>query len=69
MAKTSQAQIKATDKYRKKNMRCVQVKINKRTETSLYEWIEQQDNIQGYIKSLILADMQAHKHQGNMTQE
>lgn len=61
MAKASQAQIKAIDKYRKENMRCVQVKFNRKTEPELAEWIDNQDNIQGYIKSLILADMEKHR--------
>lgn len=63
MAKTSQAQIRAIDKYRKENMRCVQIKFNRKTEPELAGWIDEQDNIQGYIKSLILADMKIKKGQ------
>ena len=57
MAKTSEAQIKASNKYIKENMKEFKLKLNKVTEPELLAWIEQQENKQGYIKSLILADM------------
>ena len=45
-------------KYEKNNMRQVKLNINRKTEADLLEWIEKQDNIQGYIKSLIRKDME-----------
>lgn len=56
-----QSQVKATIKYTKEHLRQVMVKFNKDLEPGLTDWIEQQENKQGYIKSLILADMQKHK--------
>ena len=43
--------------YEKENLRQIRLKINRKTEPELLEWIEKQENIQGYIKHLILEDM------------
>ena len=48
-------------KYEKENLRQIRLKINRKTELELLEWIEKQDNIQGYIKRLILEDMERKK--------
>lgn len=61
MAKTSEAQIKASNKYIKENLKEFKLKINKVTEPELLAWVEAQANKQGYIKSLILADMEKHR--------
>ena len=47
--------------YEKENLRQIRLKINRKTEPELLEWIEKQDNIQGYIKKLILEDMDREK--------
>ena len=47
--------------YEKENLRQIRLKINRKTEPELLAWIEKQDNIQGYIKRLILEDMQREK--------
>lgn len=44
-------------KYEKENLRQIRLKINRKTEPELLEWIEKKDNIQGYIKNLIREDM------------
>ena len=43
--------------YEKENLRQIRLKINRKTESELLEWIEKQENIQGYIKGLIRDDM------------
>ena len=43
--------------YEKENLRQIRLKINRKTEPELLAWIETQENIQGYIKRLILEDM------------
>ena len=43
--------------YEKENLRQIRLKINRKTEPEMLEWIEKQDNIQGYIKGLIMNDM------------
>ena len=44
--------------YEKENLRQIRLKINRKTEPELLEWIEKQVNIQGYIKRLIRDDME-----------
>ena len=44
--------------YEKENLRQIRLKINRKTEPELLEWIEKQGNIQGYIKRLIWEDME-----------
>ena len=47
--------------YEKENLRQIRLKINRKTEPELLEWIEKQENIQGYIKRVILEDMEREK--------
>ena len=47
--------------YEKENIRQIRMKINRKTEPELLEWIEEQENIQGYIKRLIREDMEKEK--------
>lgn len=49
------------NKYEKDKLRQIRLKINRKTEPELLEWIEKHDNIQGYIKRLILEDMKHMK--------
>ena len=49
--------------YEKENLRQIRLKINRKTEPELLEWIEKQENIQGYIKRLILDDMERAEEQ------
>ena len=48
-------------RYIKKAMRPVMVSFNRNTEPELVEWIEQQENKQGYIKRLVREDMERQK--------
>lgn len=47
--------------YEKENLRQIRLKINRKTEPELLKWIEEQENIQGYIKRLIMEDMEKGK--------
>ena len=51
------AQTEYMANYEKENLRQIRLKINRKTEPELLAWIEKQENIQGYIKRLILEDM------------
>ena len=55
------ANMEYLNNYEKENLRQIRLKINRKTEPELLEWIEKQDNIQGYIKRLILEDMDREK--------
>lgn len=56
----TEAQKKANNKYIKANIREFKLRFNKSTEPGIITWLEAQNNIQGYVRELILADM-AHK--------
>lgn len=58
MKKTSDAQIRASMKYEKTNIRRYTIKINKSTESDIFAHLEKISNVQGYIKSLIRKDME-----------
>lgn len=49
--------LKYLNQYEKENIRQIRLKLNRNTEPELIEWVEKQDNIQGYIKQLIREDM------------
>lgn len=51
----------ATQRYQDKNMRKILLKINRKTEPEILEQIEKQENMQGYIKRLILEDIERNK--------
>ena len=52
------ANMEYMNQYEKENLRQIRLKINRKTEPELLEWIETQENIQGYIKRLIMEDME-----------
>lgn len=52
------ANMEYMNKYEKENIRQIRLKINRKTEPEMIEWIEKQENIQGYIKRLIREDME-----------
>lgn len=54
---TTKAQKTATAKYQAANMKKYTFKFNTKTEGDLIAHLESIDNVQGYIKSLIRADM------------
>lgn len=53
----TEAQKRAQEKYRKKSVRQVAVRFYP-ADTDIYEWLKSQDNVQGYVKALIRADME-----------
>lgn len=55
---TSEAQKKATAKYKAKYQRRIVVDVNRKTEPEMLEWLENQPAIQTYIKQLIRKDME-----------
>ncbi len=52
------ANMEYLNNYEKENLRQIRLKINRKTEPVLLEWVEKQENIQGYIKRLIREDME-----------
>lgn len=56
----SEARKRANAKYAKANVKQVGIKFHP-AETDLYEWTKAQENVQGYVKALIRADMEKSK--------
>ena len=57
MKKTSDAQIRAGAKYDAEHTKQIMLKLNKTTDADILAALEACGNIQGYIKSLIRADL------------
>ena len=57
----SEAQKAADARYKAANTKQIKFVLNKNTEPDLIAHLESIDNVQGYIKSLIRADMQKKK--------
>lgn len=55
--RTSDAQIRAAAKYDAANTKQIMLKLNKNTDADILAALEACGNIQGYIKSLIRADL------------
>lgn len=52
------AQKKAAAKYEAEKTKQIKLKLNKRTDADILDKLEAEDNVQGYIKRLIRADLQ-----------
>lgn len=57
MAKTKQEINKQIDEWQKKNVRRIVIKLNKRTDADIIEQLDEEGNVQGYIKKAIRAYM------------
>lgn len=58
--KTSAAQYRAAQKYKKANIKRITVEFSPK-ESELWDQVSKQPNKQGYIKSLIRADIEKDK--------
>lgn len=54
---TSKAQLRAQAKYDKDNTVQLKLKLNKKTDSDIIARLAAADNMQGYIKELIRADI------------
>ena len=53
MSKTSQSQIRATEKYQKANIRRVVLKLNKNTDKDIIAFLDGQKSVNGEIKRIL----------------
>ena len=53
----SEARLRANAKYDRKHTQTYAIKVNKVTETEIYEKLESESNKAGYIKGLIKKDI------------
>lgn len=59
---SSEAQIRASMKYNSRMVKQIKLALNKETDADVIEWLEQQENMQGYIKKLIREDMRKRQN-------
>lgn len=54
----SESQKKSARKYQKNNTKLVSVRVNKKLEPEILEWLESKPSMGGYILELIREDME-----------
>lgn len=54
----SESQKRSARKYQKNNTKLVSVRVNKKLEPELLEWLESKPSMGGYIIELIREDME-----------
>lgn len=59
--KTTEAQRRAIHKYNKKMRRNLTLSLNRKTDEDMIAFLENKENVGGYIKSLIRKDMDKAK--------
>lgn len=62
---TTEAQKRASMKYNAANTKQVIIRLNKRTDSDILETLAACENVQGYIKALIRADVSAPTNDRN----
>ena len=55
--KTSEAQIRASQKYNAKATKTILIRLNLEKDKDIIEYLEKQKSMMGYIKELIREDM------------
>lgn len=53
MAEVTEARKQYVESWQRENLRRVVIKLNKRTDADIIEHLNQQGNVQGYIKQII----------------
>lgn len=59
--KTTEAQRRARNKYNKKMIRNLTVSLNRKTDDDIIVFLENKENMGGYIKSLVRKEMDKAK--------
>ena len=59
--KTTEAQRRARNKYNKKMIRNLTVSLNRKTDDDIIVFLENKENMGGYIKNLVRRDMDKAK--------
>lgn len=57
----TKAQSRASAKYDKANTKGIYLKLNKTTDADIIDYLKEVDNVQGYIKKLIINDPEFKK--------
>ena len=57
----SESQKRSAEKYQKENTKLISVRVNKKLEPQLLEWLESKTSMGGYMLDLVRADMKRNK--------
>ena len=57
----SESQKRSAEKYQKNNTKLISVRVNKKLEPQLLEWLESKPSMGGYMLDLVRADMERNK--------
>jgi hypothetical protein len=57
----SESQKRSAEKYQKANTKLISVRVNKKLEPKLLEWLERKPSMGGYMLDLVRADMERNK--------
>lgn len=57
----SESQKRSAKKYQKNNTKLISVRVNKKLEPELLEWLESKHSMGGYMLDLVRADMEKNK--------
>ena len=57
----SESQKRSAKKYQKNNTKLISVRVNKKLEPQLLEWLESKPSMGGYMLDLVRADMERNK--------
>ena len=57
----SESQKRSAEKYQKNNTKLISVRVNKKLEPKLLEWLESKPSMGGYMLDLVRADMERNK--------
>ena len=57
----SESQKRSAEKYQKNNTKLISVRVNKKLEPELLEWLESKHSMGGYMLDLVREDMERNK--------
>ena len=57
----SESQKRSAEKYQKNNTKLISVRVNKKLEPELLEWLESKPSMGGYMLDLVRVDMERNK--------
>ena len=61
MSPVSEHQKQYNSGYVKENLRQFMLKVNRKLDPDMVEWLESKDNVQAYLKELIRKDMESNR--------
>ena len=61
MSPTSEKRVQYEIQYIRENQRQFMLKVNRKIDPDMIDWLESKENVQSYLKDLIRKDMESSK--------